>query len=43
MVYSGSHIILSKIIVFISLKIGFVTTNSADTDEMLRYWHFSGF
>ena len=35
-----SHVIILKIIVFLSLKIYFVLSNSADPDEMLLYVTF---
>ena len=35
-----SHVIILKRIVFLSLKINFVLSNSADPDEMLLYVTF---
>ena len=35
-----SQVIISKNIVFLSLKIGFVLANSVDPDEMLYYVAF---
>ena len=36
----GSHVIISKIMVFLSLKIDFVLANNADPDEMPHYAAF---
>ena len=40
MYIEGRQIIVSKNIVFLSLKIDFVLANSADPDEMLHYAAF---
>ena len=38
--FEGSQVIISKHIVFLSLKIDFVCANSADPDEILPYAAF---